>query len=268
MAKGNDGNYFQHSIEVAVALQLAAMDATGRLHVSFAHGMAPFETCDSAPRGQARGLLERALKDALLPKQVDESPLVTAYRLTSATMARYPNSAELLRAVIGADRLSGGITEIDPKKHARLADAWAGSEVLVKNASWRSQVESEGALACPTELSRPWMFTLDPMTYREDGYADDHNVYRADLDRLSEALRRFVVSVEPGLAALFVYAVKPEGRPLFWKFVEDLATRIKTSVIYCWHTHHGGNRNLAGLFYSGFRLSSGFPPSGVTVGRD
>jgi hypothetical protein len=117
-------------------------------------------------------------------------------------------------------------------------------------------------------LTRPWLFTLDPMTYREDGYVDDNNLYRADLDRLSGMLRQFVVSGRPGLAALFVYAVRPEGRGFFWNFVDDLANRSGTAVLSCWHTHQGGNRNLAGLFCSGFELSSGFPPMGLTVGRE
>jgi len=63
VANGNDGNYFQHSIEVAVAARLAATDPGRRLHVAFAHGMAPFETCGNPPAGQSRGLLERALTD-------------------------------------------------------------------------------------------------------------------------------------------------------------------------------------------------------------
>jgi hypothetical protein len=112
VAKGNDGNYFQHSIEVAVAVQLAAMDPTGRLHFSFAHRMAPFETCDNPPVGQSRGLFERALNDSYRPRQSSEQPIVSAYRATGATLRRYPNSAELLRYAIGADRVSGGITEV------------------------------------------------------------------------------------------------------------------------------------------------------------
>lgn len=267
VAKGNDGNYFQHSIEIAAAVQLAATDPRGRLHVSFAHGMAPFEPCDNPPAGQSRGLLERALNDSYRPRQASEPPIVSAYRATGATLRRYPNSAELLRCAIGADRLSGGITEVDPEKHAQLAEAWAGSEVVVANTSWRLQVGLHGVLACPSELTRPWLFTLDPMTYREDGDADDNNVYRADLDRLCDVLRRFVASGKPGLAALFVYAIKPEGRPLFWNFVDTLAHRTETTVRCCWHTHQGGNRNLAGLLYSGFEFPPAFPPIGVTVGR-
>lgn len=106
------------------------------------------------------------------------------------------------------------------------------------------------------------------MTYREEGNADDNNVYGADLDRLSGVLRQFVASGRPGLAGLFVYAVRPEGRSPFWNFVDALANRTSTCLLSCWHSHQGGNRNLAGLFSSAFELSSGFPPTGLTVGRE
>lgn len=43
MAKGNDGNYLQHCIEVEAAVRLAGMDTAGRLHIALTHGMRPFE---------------------------------------------------------------------------------------------------------------------------------------------------------------------------------------------------------------------------------
>ena len=268
MAKGNDGNYLQHSIEVAAALQLAATDPAGRLHVAFAHGMAPFEPCDEPPPGQARGLLERALNESYRPAQPNEPPIVAAYRATGTTLKRYPNSAELLRRSLGADKLSGGITEVDPAKYGRLAEAWAGSQIVPSNSSWRSQIGLDGALACPPTLERPWLFTLDPMTYRENGQADDNNVYRADLTPLSAALKRFVQSGRPGVAAVFVYAIKPEVRSLFWRFVDDLASHTGATSMSCWLTHQGGNRNLAALLCSSFDFVREFLPAGLTVGRD
>ena len=252
MAKGNDGNYLQHCIETATAMQLAATDATGRLHVALTHGMAPFEPCEERRSGQARKLFLRALNDSYRPLQADEEPIVSAYRATGASLGRYPNSAELLRCIIGAERLSGGITEVDPEKCKQLAEAWSGFRIVPANSSWRLQVGASGALACPASLEEPWLFTMDPMTYCEDGYADDNNLYRADLDRLSAVLKSFVASGKPGLAALFVYAVKPNARSLFWQFVDDLGSRAGANVVSYWLTHQGGNRNLAGLLCSSF----------------
>ena len=62
MANGNDGNYLQHSIEVALAVRLAALDFGGRLHIMLCNGMAPFERCDPPRDGQAVQKLNLALK--------------------------------------------------------------------------------------------------------------------------------------------------------------------------------------------------------------
>ena len=43
MAKGNDGNYLQHSIEIESATRLAGTDPRGRLHIALTHGMSPWE---------------------------------------------------------------------------------------------------------------------------------------------------------------------------------------------------------------------------------
>jgi hypothetical protein len=108
---------------------------------------------------------------------------------------------------------------------------------------------------------------MDPMTYREDGYADDNNLYREDLGRLSVAVTSFVASGKPGVAALFVYAVKPQVQPVFWAFIDDLARQTGTTVASCWLTHQGGNRNLAGLLCSAFALPTDWLPDGLNAGR-
>jgi hypothetical protein len=126
MAKGNDGNYLQHSIEVSVALHLLKGSKQRTLHLAFTHGMAPFEPCETVPNGQSRRLLERTLVAAKEQPNSSEAPVVTAYRATKASLNGYPNSGELLSATIGHDRLSGGITEVDTDKHARLVEVWRG----------------------------------------------------------------------------------------------------------------------------------------------
>ena len=67
MAKGNDGNYLQHSVEVAIALHLAKLSTQGALYLALTHGMAPFEPCDAPLVGQSRGLLRTALEAAQSP---------------------------------------------------------------------------------------------------------------------------------------------------------------------------------------------------------
>ena len=215
MAKGNDGNYLQHSVEIEAAARLAKMDPEGRLHIALAHGMAPFEPLE-AGKGQVRGRLDAALKASREPPRPGESAIVAAYRETCASADNYPNSAELLRSVIGADKLSGGITEIDRTKYDQLSDAWAGSRVVPRCSSWRREMDAGGMLACPEDLQAPWLFTMDPMTYTEGNAADDDKLHRADIDLLSATLGRYVESGQPGTAALFAYAVWRE-RGAFWK---------------------------------------------------
>ena len=270
MAKGNDGNYLQHSIETEAAVRLAQMDVEGRLHIALTHGMAPFEPFEAMISGLTSKLLE-ALKESGEPRreECDERSVVTAYRKTQASEEHYPNSAELLRAVVGTDRLSGGITEVCPKKHKKLADAWSCSSVIPVCSSWREQVGPGGALSCPDDLQTPWLFTMDPMTYSEKGDADDDKLHRCDSGLLTDALRRYVGSGKPGIAALFVYGVgvqRNNAQCQFWKFVDDLAGCVGVATRYYELTHKGGNRNLAGLLYSRIELSSSFM-SELKVGK-
>lgn len=266
MAKGNDGNYLQHGVEVSAARRLSSLEPDGRLHIAFGHGMAPFEPCDRPKNPPAQSFFMRALNQSFRAEGPDESPLVTAYRKTCASLAAYPNSAELLRSAIGAERLSGGIAEIDPEKHSSLQQAWAGTKVSPVKGSWRNELGASGVLACPPDLQTPWLFTLDPMTFSQGPYADDDFLYDADLGLLTSALRGYVASGRPGLAALFVYSVRPDSRAPFWRFVEQLAGETDTELTSCWLTHRGGNRNLAGLLYSHFEPED--VPSGAISGRE
>lgn len=116
-------------------------------------------------------------------------------------------------------------------------------------------------------LGASWLFAVDPMTYREDGHADDDKLYRVDLSRVSAVLNSFIASGEPGLAALCVYAVKPEVQPQFWTFIDDIAKNTGTTVVSCWVTHQGGNRNLAALLCPAFVLPPSWLPHGLNAGR-
>ena len=202
MAKGNDGNYLQHSVEVAVALHLSKLSTEGTIQIALTHGMAPLEPCGTLPNGQTGGLLRKALQAAQRSPTSDEERIIAAYRQTKASLESYPNTGELLATTIGRNRLFGGITEFDAQKHAKLVKMWSGSGVTPINSSWRREVHPGGILSCPTTLRTPWLFAADPMTFREDGYADDDKLYRADLSRLSATLKGFIASGLPGVAAL------------------------------------------------------------------
>ena len=231
--------------------------------------MAPFE-----PLGDARGACHKRLHAALEKAKTGkpaanthEAAIVTAYRKTKASKERYPNSAELLRAAIGEGKLSGGITETCPKKHERLAECWSGSKVKTRNTSWRKEIEC-GVLARPKDLSTPWLFSMDPMTYSENGDEDDDKLHRFDLRLIGPALRLHFGSGQPGVAAIFVYGLgtqKPNPQRQFSNFMAGLRAFVadglpKDGIAHSLHRlpHRGGNRNFAGLLYTGVELSFDF----------
>ena len=282
LAKGNDGNYLQHCVEVEAAARLAQTAPDSKLHVALTHGMEPFEQVGK-PSGNAPCLLYGALCEAASEPKCGEREIVKAYRASWRLQAyrpsianlfdelktgkRYPNSAELLRVVIGTDRLSGGIAERDQTKHKELAAAWADSEIVVARSSWRKQLGQDGALSCPDHLDAPWLFSMDPMTYTEDSGDDDAKLHRSDLDRLAHALERYVGSGQPGIACLFVYNVGNNQQRLFWRFMDDLAGHLTVKTYSFWVDHQRGKLNLAGLLFSDQELALGFVPPRIKPGR-
>lgn len=267
MAKGNDGNYLQHSIEVALGAWLVSRTGVPRLHIALTHGMAPYEATDSLPSGQTSKLLRAALRRSQQPRSDGEPVVVSAYRVAGATLQRYPNSGELLAALIGRDRLCGGIAETNREKQAALSAIWSGSRVRIGSGSWRTEVGAGGVLACPESLCMPWLFASDPMTYHEEGSGDDDRLHGDDVDRLSQALAQFVETGQPGAACLFVYAVRPAIRPRFWAFADAIAERIGVDLTSAWVTHQGGNRNLAAILSAGATFGPHALPEGLCYGR-
>lgn len=288
MAKGNDGNYLQHCVEVEAAVLLAQTEPNSRLHVALTHGMAPFERIGE-PKGNAYSLLYGALCEAASEPKCSEREIVKAYRSSWESQAyrpdiknlfdelrsgkHYPNSAELLRAVSGTTRLSGGITEWDETNRKELAAAWDDSNIKVAQHrprspnSWRKNLKAGRVLCCPDDLSVPWLFSMDPNTYTENGGNEDENLHSSDLCLLAPALERYVRSGQPGIASLFAYGVHKNRRPQFWTFMDKLAERLDVPTHSYWVHHQGGNRNLAGLLFSDKELALGFVPPRVKPGR-
>ncbi|MCY3768249.1 MAG: hypothetical protein OXG56_02615 [Gammaproteobacteria bacterium] len=272
MAKGNDGNYLQHCVEVEAAVRLVQADRCGRLHVALTHGMEPFEKLEESNVQQ--NLLYDALDEAFGEPKCTEREIVkayrSAYRSSKASRQHYPNTAELLRKVIGTNRLSGGITEVCQTKHKKLAEAWSDSNVEVAHSSWRKQLEAKGVLHCPDSLNAPWLFSMDPMRYSEGGRQDDDRLHRSDFSLLDNGLSPYFSSGQPGIACLFVYGMGRQNenpQRQFWAFMDDLARRMDATTGSYWVQHNGGNRNLAGLLFSDQELAWGFAPPRIRPGR-
>ena len=266
MAKGNDGNYLQHCVEVEAAVLLAQTGPNPRLHVALTHGMEPFEKFENLKSNVRKELLCNALVQAAGDPNCDEREIVKAYRCSRASQLNYPNTAELLRRVIGTDGLSGGITEVCEAKCKKLSDAWTGTEIEVAHSSWRKQLP-DGVLSCPDSLDGPWLFSMDPNSYTENGANNGENLHSSDLCLLACALERYVRSGQPGIASLFVYGVRKNERRKFWAFMDKLAERLDVPTYSYWVPHLGGNRNLVGLLFSDKELALGFVPPLIKPGR-
>ena len=270
MAKGNDGNYLQHCVEVEAAVRLLQFVPSRSLHVALTHGMEPFEKLEQPKAGVEVAIFYKALNDATQLFQKNEPRVVTAYRKAGAAKHRYPNSAELLRTIVGKERLTGGIAEVDTAKHKALVAAWPTSSLDIQRASWRTQLDPGGALGCPNNLEAPWLFSMDPMTYSEDG-SKENNLNGSDFDLLKSTLACYIDSRQPGIACIFTYGMKApklsDAQNQFWTFIDKLAGQLGVGTGSYWVKHIGGNRNLAGVLFSDARLAAGFNPRGVNKGR-
>lgn len=258
MAKGNDGNYLQHCIEVEVAKQLAKSDPDGRLHVALTHGMAPFEPLEESKGSTRKCLLHYALTAAARESQGEEPQIIKAYRKSGASPNRYPNTAELLRRVIGQESLSGGVTETDPAKFGKLSRAWSETKIRVANSSWREQLGTGDVLTCPDDLNSPWLFSMDPMSYKENGTEDDEYLHHSDLNLLKSSLRTYFKSGNPGVACFFVYNLGANGenqQENFCSFVEEIAEHIGVFKRFYRIPHNRRKINIAGLLYNGIELA-------------
>lgn len=253
MAKGNDGNLLQHEVELRLATRLAGL-GDGRLHVALTHGMAPYERCDHPRATVAHDRLDDVLKRLAGRPTPEDTPLVRAYRTCAATREHYPNSAELIASLIGRDNVEGCITETDPVKFEELAAAWAGTHVQVRKGSWRREAVGGGALRCPPDLDRPWLFSMDPLTWREDEAGvdasedDDADLHPGDLRRVEELLRGYVASGQPGAASFFVYKVPQPLQSTFWLRMTNLARELGVRGHGHAADHDDGARNLTAVF--------------------
>ncbi len=267
MARGNDGNYLQHALEVTTAAQLVCHDREKRLHIALTHGMAPYEPLENPGTVCHRKLYDTLCKASQGPR--GEHDLVTAYWKAKASRTEYPNTAELLRSVVSTNKLRGGITETSAEKCRKLKHVWVGTKVRVANSSWRQQIDAQGILTCPDDLDVPWMFSMDPMSYVLSRWKDDDKVRHDDHHVLVPALRKYCNSGMPGIVLVFVYGMQPpelnNRQSEFYAFMRKIVNQLPQVRRYSyWLTHNGGNRNLAVLLASKVEFCEEFLPCGIT----
>lgn len=240
MAKGNDGNLLQHWVEAALAARLCAVSEDWPLHVTLTHGMEPFERFD--PRTTGVGGFRRL--DAWLaaahavPLPNGAPAVASAYRECGASADHYPNSAEILAAVVGRARLRGVVTECDGDKFKVLAAAWPDGLVHVVHGSWRQSLSQH---SCPANLGGPWLFSMDPMTFVRDPdrapAPDDANLRPSDLAMVAPVLSSYLASRRPGAASIFCFSLRKKpgfnSYDFFKTEIKSLAGRLKCHYDFC-----------------------------------
>ena len=228
MAKGNDGNLLQHSIECALARKLSD-DGVNGLHLVCTHAMdvsEPFEK-----RGDRPFLtIDAALAFALSRNPVGKAdePVIRAYHLLRASADSYPNSSELIGALVDRRKLRGWLVEKDLQKADNLTDRWHKTAVRVFRGSWRLAAQ-QGVLSCPKDLGRPWLLTMDPMSFclgqaKDDGARGAH-LYQGDLYRMFAVCEGYLRSRQPGVALVFCYSLRRSLSP--WNYQRFQASMIQ-----------------------------------------
>ena len=250
MAKTNDGNLLQHFVECHVAFVLSDADAFGTgtrdLHLVCTHAMAPFEPGErSADDPQAQRLhraLGRAAPDAAVP-------LLRAYARTKAAFDHYPNTAELVAAVVGEAHLSGALCEKDEIHASVLANRWAPTAVSVRTGNWRSA--RAGTHLEPPTPERPWLFALDPYPWllpREVNKASvAPQLCAPDLESLRPLWGRYANGSMPGAVVLTVYGLDDEHAADFRRRVIAVADRLGLERSFLGIDGGAGHRHLSAL---------------------
>ncbi len=248
MARGNNGNLLQHFTECEIARYLTKEAGASDLHVVFTHAMAPCE-----PFEEERNTPHLALDACLLAAKLDESgelgrefAVVEAYRRTEASADGYPNSAELVARIVGGrKKLHGLLCETCAAKRTALAERWSRADVCIHPGSWR-----EANLKAPTELERPWLFTMDPFTFTQRSFSeavDDGNLDASDLHSVKDSLSGYLQAPQPGALCVFCYSLRPPMPQVYRCAIDKAFGKLDIHVRFVETCAGGGNRHIGAL---------------------
>ena len=233
MAKGNDGNLFQHVIEVEAADFLIESTGTPGIYFAATHAMAPMEPFDAdASRAKTSTALLSKLRVATSvgadAAEAQLHPLIVqAFSGLAASEKRYPNSAKFVQWVARRHRatFSGALTETEPSKIASLRSEFEGPLVKVIPGSWRQHLAD---LFPPANLATPWLFSMDPMKFTNGTDQDHDKMTVSDLARLAPLVSAYTAHDQPGVIAFFSYAMQRDQRE---HFLAALVTRLLPSLV-------------------------------------
>jgi len=244
VARTNDGNLLQHFVECQSSEVLAA--SAPDLHLVCTHAMAPFEPGEHAVADDANRALVAVLQSASDPSAV---PLRTAYARTRASLDSYPNTAELIVALRGAEHVSGILCEKDEIHASVLANRWATSQLAVRVGNWRTAL-ADGRLD-PPEQDRPWLFSMDPYTWLRDHEVNRANrgprLCRADLELLRRLIGRYASRAAPGALTIPVYGLDEGHAGDFRRSTIRLADRLGLERTFLGLPAPAGERHVVAL---------------------
>ncbi len=230
MARGNDGNLLQHTVESELAAALVAPDPARGLWLTCTHAMAPFEPIrhrdEEIDDRQNRFSYwwKMALRDENGGAPPSQPAVLGAYRrCRKEDPSQYPNSAEVVSALVGRERVAGVLIELDGAKHRALAKRWCGTNIKAVNASWRKSLAELGR---PAGLDCPWLFTMDPMQFVAGNDNDDAMLHPGDFGRLLDPVRSFLISGQPGVFCVFCYSMWNHVAAAFKMAVEDFREKL------------------------------------------
>jgi hypothetical protein len=247
VAKGNNGNILQHCVEAECAVVLGA--EAPRLVIGFTHAMAPYEDCENPkrPNPAPYAVLARWLEEARYKnRDISAKPaVVRAYRATQASWSHYPNSAEIVRAVLGNTRMAGFVCETEPNKAEALRDVWRGTGVYVCESSWRNLADQFGT------MQSPWLLSLDPSTYVAGrSGVNDFSIDVGDLGSVAASMSPLLKSNDsPGAVTIFCYELRPDDRKRFTGDAHEAFAKAgwRTPPVFLEASGRGGNRHVGAI---------------------
>jgi hypothetical protein len=220
MAKGNDGNLLQHTVEVEAAAYLLDQVGGRRLYLVSTHAMAPFESFDGTAKARTATRIGSKLRVATSVKPTSEGyPLIVrSYAGVQASDRHYPNTATLLDWVCktnGAE-LNGVLVDVDAENASALRETFPG--MTVADGSWRTRI----ADLAPPDLECPWLFSMDPMKFTSGAGADDDRMSRSDVKLLLPVWSSYFNTGLPGVVAVFSYSMRNDERRSFVKTIAEM----------------------------------------------
>lgn len=242
MAKGNDGNLLQHTIEAEIARGLS-LGCTRGVYVVLTHGMAPFESfTPRATNPSAYRLLDRWLNySASSNFSKSDLAVVDAYRGCRASSLYYPNSAEVCAAIV--PDISGCIAEVDATKYSQLAMRWKNTAITVHHQSWR--FNGAEMLSPPRNLDRAWLISLDPMTFTLSDGGDDDKFRLEDLKLIARKWDAFVATGQSGAMVAICYSLQPTTAEAYRKAAKEVDL---PNLLFLETVARGGNRHVAAIW--------------------